>query len=55
MSWPCECMHYSGMSLGMTDTCLNLCVGLNMDLLGTVLQVVGLIYHDSAWVCELCH
>ena len=24
VSCPCECMHYSGMSFGMSDTCLNL-------------------------------
>ena len=24
VSCPCECMHYSGMIFGMSDTCLNL-------------------------------
>ena len=24
VSCPCECMHYGGMSFGMSDTCLNL-------------------------------
>ena len=40
MSCPCECMHYSGMSFGMSDTCLNLghvsCMFENMSRLSAL-------------------
>ena len=42
---PCECMHYRGMSFGMTDTCLNLghvsCMFENMSRLS------GLCWNES--------
>ena len=48
VSRPCECMHYSGMSFGMSDTCLNLgrvsCMVKNMSRLS------GLCWKESSIV-----
>ena len=45
VSCPCECMHYSGMSFSMSDTCLNLghasCMFENMSRLS------GLCWNES--------
>ena len=47
---PCECMHYSGMSFGISDTCLNLghmsCMFENMSRLS------GLCWIDQTMVEE---
>ena len=48
MSCPCEFMHYSGMSFGMSDTCLNLghvsCMFENMSRLS------GLCWNESSFM-----
>ena len=50
VSCRCECMHYSGMSFGMSDTCLNLghvsCMFENMSML------CGLCWNDQNMVKE---
>ena len=47
-SCPCEFMHYSGMSFGMSDTCINLghvsCMFENMSRLS------GLCWNESSFV-----
>ena len=48
VSCPCECMHYSGMSFGMSDTCLNL--GHVSCMLENMSRLSGLCWKESSIV-----
>ena len=50
VSCPCECMHYSGMSFGISDTCLNL--GHVSCMLENMSRLSGLCWIDQNMVKE---